>query len=250
MIQVIQANATSSEQSFPESIQRLISNIKNQSAMVPTIARECILDARISPEDLMGWADFDHPITDSYGRKLIYHGGSFEIMVLSWAPGDYTTIHDHGASQWGAVQCFGEAEDYMYTLTDGVLQTQKRLEFSSAQVKAVADDMIHQMGNPGQSAFLSLHVYGGENPNSSITSNTRIFDLFEGSIQRTDGAGFFCLPEAEIKERHYGLQADANTTLRHHEKMRDRICRILAVQDNPLLRSKLAVLDEQMSQLK
>ncbi|NEO24655.1 MULTISPECIES: cysteine dioxygenase family protein [Moorena] len=250
MIQVIQANATSSEQSFPESIQRLISNIKNQSAMVPTIARECILDARISPEDLMGWADFDHPITDSYGRKLIYHGGSFEIMVLSWAPGDYTTIHDHGASQWGAVQCFGEAEDYMYTLTDGVLQTQKRLEFSSAQVKAVAEDMIHQMGNPGKFAFLSLHVYGGENPNDSITSNSRIFDLFEGSIQRTDGAALFCLPEAEIKERHYGLQADANTTLRHHEKMRDRICRILAVQDNPLLRSKLAVLDKQMSQLK
>ncbi|NEP52712.1 MAG: cysteine dioxygenase, partial [Moorea sp. SIO3C2] len=168
----------------------------------------------------------------------------------SWAPGDYSTIHDHGASQWGAVQCFGEAEDYMYTLTDGVLQTQKRLDFSSGQVKPVADDMIHQMGNPGQSAFLSLHVYGRENPNGSISSNARIFDLFEGSIQRTDGAAFFCLPEAEIKERHYGLQAHADTTFRHHEKMRDRICRILAVQDNPLLRSKLAVLDEQMSQLK
>lgn len=251
MIQIIQANSTSvSEQSLPKSIQRLISNIQSQSVLVPKIARQCILDARISQEDLIGWADFDHPITDSYGRKLLYECDSFEIMVMSWAPGDYSTIHDHGVAQWGAVQCFGKAEHYVYTLTDGVLQTLKRLDFSSGEVKAVADDMIHQMGNPGESCFFSLHVYGTENSKGSITSNARIFDLLECSIQRTDGGVFFCLPETQIKERHYGLQADADTTLRHHEKMRDRICRILAVEDNPLLRSKLAMLDEQISQLK
>ena len=64
--------------------------------MTPAIARQCVLDANLRAEDLTAWADFDHPVEDSYGRRLVYDGGDFEIMVMSWAPGDFSAIHDHG----------------------------------------------------------------------------------------------------------------------------------------------------------
>jgi hypothetical protein len=83
------------------------------------------------------------------------------------------------------------------------------------------------MGNPTDSSFLSLHVYGCNNRYGEITSNARIFDLFEGTIQYTNGGVFFCLPEGEISQRSYNLQGDLTTTLRHHQQMLNRINSIL-----------------------
>ena len=59
-------------------------------------------------------------------------------------------------------------------------------------------------------------------------------------------------PEAQINRRSYGIEADAETKLRHHEHMRDRIYRILSVKDDAALelKSKLLQLDRQIALLK
>ncbi|MGF1515340.1 MAG: cysteine dioxygenase family protein [Elainellaceae cyanobacterium] len=195
----------------------------------------------------MPWADFSHPVADSYGRKLVFHGGHFEIMVMSWVPGDCSAIHDHGGAQWGAVQCFGAAEHYIYGYRQGSLTTLKLAHYTPGMIHQVDHSLIHQMGNASDMPFLSLHVYGCASPRQMITGDARIFDLFEGSIQYTDGGVFFCLADAQIKRRHLGLWGDAETQLRHHRHMRDRIQRILAGQASSTLEEKLERLNDAIS---
>ncbi|MBE9070524.1 cysteine dioxygenase family protein [Leptolyngbya cf. ectocarpi LEGE 11479] len=223
-------------------LQKLIEILQRSSHFTPIQVKEILLEVNILPEELMPWADFEHPVADSYGRRLVYDGGHFEIMVMSWVPGDFSAIHDHGAAQWGAVQCFGAAEHYIYRFSKGLLSTLDMAHYSPGMVRTVDHSLIHQMGNAGAEPFLSLHVYGCAKPKGSITGNARIFDLLEESIQYTDGGVFFCLPDDQINRRLSGVRGDRQTTFRHHQQMCDRIYRILQHQYNPELAQKLAIL--------
>lgn len=223
---------TESFHSYPINIQKLIHHLQSGKNFTPIQIKEIIAEANISSEDLFPWADFNHPVADSYGRKLVFNGGHFEVMVMSWLPGDFSAIHDHGSTQWGAVQCFGVAEHYIYSFKDGILKTEKPAHYTPYQIHTVDHDLIHQMGNSGNDPFLSLHVYGCAESTENITGNARIFDLLEECIQYTDGGVFFCLPQSQINYRVPGIKGDMETTLRYHRLMRDRVRRILQSKDN------------------
>ena len=242
---------TSFSNELPLSIKRLINSLQRQKVLDPNIARQLVIDAKITQEDLLPWADFSHSVADSYGRKLVYDGGNFEIMVMSWMPGDFSAIHDHGSTQWGAVQCFGNGEHWVYKLYNQELSIHSQTAFPPGTAVAVNHDLIHQMGNPSELPFLSLHVYGCENPHGSITGDARIFELWEGCIQYTDGGVFFALPEEQINTKVYGLKGDRQTTLHHLQCLRDRLERILSVPDYSTehLRSQLALLKEKIALL-
>lgn len=216
---------------LPPSIQYLIKSLSSYQNLTSELVQKLIIKTKINPLDLSPWLTYDHPITDSYGRKLVYDGGNFEIMVMSWLPGDFSAIHDHGFTQWGAVQSFGKAQHISYEFTNNFLKTKQEAWFMPNQVVKVNHDLIHQMGNPTDNYFPSLHVYGCDNRQGEITSNARIFDLWEGSIKYTDGGVFFCLAESQINGRCYGLQGDLNTKLRHHQQMLNRINKILQDSD-------------------
>ena len=112
-------------------------------------------------------------------------------MVMTWLPGDFSAIHDHGLAQWGAVQCFGQAEHYTYELDRLHLCHEEALPYESGQVRLVMPSLIHQMGNAGTERFLSLHVYGCRDVRPAITASARVFELDEGCIQFTNGGVFF-----------------------------------------------------------
>lgn len=218
--------------SYPTQLQQLIHRLQQTPYLTPLQTKEAVEQANLSATDLMRWASFDRPVTDSYGRKLVFDGGHFEIMVMSWLPGDFSAIHDHGATQWGAVQCFGVAEHLVYHLSDGYLSGPISAPYTPRMVRAVDRDLIHQMGNSGNHPFLSLHVYGCADGSKRITGNARVFDLLESSVQHTDGGVFFNLPEELINYRRYGLRANLETTLIHHCLMRDRVRRVLEDDDS------------------
>jgi predicted metal-dependent enzyme (double-stranded beta helix superfamily) len=235
---------------LPSSLQTLIQDLRNYQMLTPERARQLVLAAQVRAEDLQPWADFDHPITDSYGRRLVYDGGDFEIMVMSWAPGDVSAIHDHGSAQWGAVQCFGPAEHGVYQLTGTQLSTAHISLVKPGTVMAVDHELIHQMGNPGDDPFLSLHLYGNLNAIGPVTQDARMFDLFDGSIQYTNGGVFFCLPAEQIHHRLEGLQGDPKTTMRHHQQMLARVSRMLtAHESSPSLWHRASLLQAQIAQL-
>lgn len=232
--------------SYPESLQCLIRTLSTISPLTPEQLESVIKDINVSAYDLIPWADFDHSPYDSYGRKMVYHGGHFEVMVMSWVPGDFSAIHDHGHAQWGAVQCFGEAEHYVYTLENNRLKNPVAAHYAYGDIHTVDHDTVHQMGNGGSQPFLSLHVYGCAQAAESITENARVFDLLEESVQCTNGGVFFCLPEHKIVKRNYGLTGDIETTSMQYILMRDRIKRILSHTEDVQLEKKLALLEARM----
>lgn len=193
-------------------------------ASAASVAR-ILSEAAIEAEDLGAWLDFDHDVADSYGRRLVHDGGFFELMVMSWDPGDVSMIHDHGHSQWGAVQLFGPAEHAVFQLREGCLTTRERDQMSPGTVLPVGPALIHQMGNTTEERFASLHLYGCFGREGGITDNARLFHFDEGTVQRTGGGVFFELPEEQILAREDGVEADFATRLRFRVENLNRMLR-------------------------
>lgn len=212
---------------LPFAIQDLIRMLEEAEDLTPRVARDLLLSANLQAEDLEPWSDLEHPIRDSYGRKLIFDGGYFEMMAMSWTPGDFSAIHDHGYTEWGAVQVFGPAEHSVFLEQDGDLTTLSRAEAKPGEVLAVGHQLVHQLGNPSNTHFMSFHMYGCYGRfKGGITANARIFDLEEGSVQRTDGGVFFAMPENQIKRRETGPHPDYLTWLRNVIELKNRIDRV------------------------
>jgi SAM-dependent methyltransferase/predicted metal-dependent enzyme (double-stranded beta helix superfamily) len=204
---------------LPSSIQKIIKKIReHRNKMTPQLAQKILIDADVKMEELKAWEDYDHPFIDSYGRKLLFADSFFEIMVMSWSPGDISAIHDHGHAQWGAVQIFGAAEHATFLVQDNSLVTISRQVMKPGKVLPVGHQLIHQMGNQTENKFLTLHVYGFydiEHNFDSVTGNARIFNITEGIIQRTNGGVFFGLPDDKINAVELGPVPDYMSWLRN-----------------------------------
>ncbi len=212
---------------LPQGICGLLGDLDAKPQMDAAAAAEMLQDLRLEPSELAPWVDFDHPIQDSYGRKLIARGPNFELMAMSWMPGDYSAIHDHGVAEWGAVKYFGEADHVIFEERDGVVSIRERMTTKYNSVCPVDSSLIHMMGNPTGKPFLSLHLYGRVDAAECITGDARVFDFWAREIQRTDGGVFFCLPESEIVTCEDCPVCDHETVVLHNHLMLERVKRIL-----------------------
>ncbi len=186
---------------LPKSLDRLIQMIekaKTTQTLNPQNARELVLQANIQIEDLVPYADFNHPTADCYGRKLAYDGGWFEVMVMSWNPGDYSSIHNHGHTQWGVVQVFGHTHHMIYHTKDNELRFSKKEILSPGSAIKVNHELIHQMGNATTTPYMTLHVYGCNHCTADVTADAKNFDLEYNRIAHTCGGAFFNLPAENI----------------------------------------------------
>lgn len=214
---------------LPPSLAYIAERMSGQTHMKPAEVRRIILDAKVEPEDLQPWAAFDHPVQDSYGRKLAHRGDKFEIMVMSWRPGDFAAIHDHGHTQWGAVQIFGPAEHATFRIEDEVISTLARWTVTPGDVIGVSHTLLHQMGNPTEDTFfLSLHVYGEPDGVDSVTGDARVLDLKNNLVQHVDGGVFYALQPDAVGRTEPGPLPDFPTRLRHVTELTRRLRRMAA----------------------
>ncbi len=193
-----------SSYTLPKSLHRLVESIKiaiqNHGQLSPKRAKELVLEADVQVKDMMHYADFDHPVEDCYGRKMVFDGGTFEVMVMSWNPGDYSSIHNHGYTQWGVVQVFGNAAHFLYNEKNKLVSFAKKEILTKGEAIKVNNALIHQMGNPGSEQYLSLHVYGANDMHvpKDVTADARNYDLEFDRVAHTTGGAFFNLPSSEI----------------------------------------------------
>ncbi|MEZ5058922.1 MAG: hypothetical protein R2879_17955 [Saprospiraceae bacterium] len=224
MIEQIKSSFEEQIQNLPSSLQHIARSLEKDADLKPSNVIRVIKEAQVHPEDLKPWSDFDHPEQDSYGRKMVFKGDNFEIMVMSWRPGDFSGIHDHGYTQWGAVQIFGPAEHATFRVEDGHISTLARWTVKPGDIVGVGHSLVHQMGNTTTDTFfLSLHVYGELEAIDNVTGDARIFDLENNTIQRVDGGVFFALPPKDIKRIEKGPKGDFPTRLRHMVELSRRL---------------------------
>ena len=69
--------------SLAKLVQMLSKTIEKEGVLTPLKTKEIVLQADVQEEDMMHYADFDHPVEDCYGRNLVYDAGNFEVMVMS-----------------------------------------------------------------------------------------------------------------------------------------------------------------------
>ncbi len=220
--------ALSTEKSIlSKSLWQIVHQLELERNLSPAQMARILKDAHVQPKDLLPWAVYDHPVQDSYGRKMVFKGEHFEIMAMSWRPGDFSAIHDHGHTQWGAVQIFGPGEHATFRVKDNQLTTLSRWQVTPGDVIGVGHSLIHQMGNPTTDVFFqSLHVYGDVINQKSVTSDARLFDLRNNTIQRVDGGVFYALPNDAIKTTEPGPIADPPTRLRNLVELIRRLRKI------------------------
>ena len=204
----------------------LVSSIEASDTLTPRRAAALLASFSLSADALAPWAAFNHPPADSYGRVLVHQGDSYELMVMSWAPGDMSAIHDHGQAQWGAVKVFGPAEHACFAIRDECLVTTSRRRLDPGTVLPVSHQLIHQMGNVFEEPFLTLHLYGGDVGLAGVTSGARIFEPESGQIALTDGGVFYSLPDSMISDRSAGPRGDLATRLRDRIELMWRLMRM------------------------
>ena len=210
-------------ENLPISITKLINGLSLKKNYKPSEVVKIVKEAKITPRDLTPWADFEHPKADSYGRKLVHKSPNFEIMVMSWIPGDISAIHDHGFATWGAVQVFGENEHAIFKVQNGKISTLSRSNFNYGQVVGVEHNLVHQMGNMTNENILTLHIYGLEASKENVTGDANLYDIENNKIQIINGGVFYDLPSSEIAEVIEGPVADFPTRLRDIVELGNRL---------------------------
>lgn len=204
---------------LPLSVSTLIESIGDRTDFTTAEITQLLKAANIQKKDLKDFTTFDHPKKEGYGRKLVYQTNHFEVLVVSWAPGDFTAIHNHGYTNWGAVKTFGRLEHSTYSLDGDYLTTLFREKLAPEEVIPVDQSLIHQMGNPYQENVLSIHVYGTSQMVDGITENSQLFEIGKGEVQYVDGGAFYDLPKSQFAIANSDLHADRLTTIGHYTQL-------------------------------
>ena len=113
---------------------------------------------------------FREPVEGTYARRLLHRdpSGKYTMVVMTWAPGQKTALHDH-AGIW-CVECVvdGNMEVAQYDLTaerDGAFHFVRRNHVIAGRGTAgclIPPFEYHTLGNAADTASVTLHVYGGE----------------------------------------------------------------------------------------
>ncbi len=200
---------------LPKTLERLVNILSKNSNIKPAKAKELVLEAEVEVDDLMEYETFNHPVEDCYGRVLIYEGGGFEVMAMSWRPGDYSAIHNHGYTEWGVVQVFGVAQNNLFCIKDDTFQLSKKEILQPRDAIKVNNALIHQMGNPTTKPYVSLHVYGASTRENNITADAKVFELEKNRVIHTTGGAFFNLPKDQIYNAVQGIHTTQETFMHH-----------------------------------
>lgn len=201
---------------LPISISGLIASLSDKRDYSEEEVVDLINTASITKAELLPWADFNHPVTDGYGRAIIFANDHFELAVMTWNHRDFTAVHNHGYTKWGAVQVFGKLEHNVYELNENSISILYKEKISEGEIISVNQSLIHQMGNTSEESAISLHVYGTPEKNTGITSDTQLFEIGKHETQLIDGPVFYDLKNSTIKKRSSGLKSDRITEIVHY----------------------------------
>ena len=214
---------------LPLSLQNLIKWVESSINLTPSDITNLVEKANLKPEELLLWADFNHDINGSYGRKLIYFNGIFEMLVMSWNPGDFSGIHDHGYANWGTVQVFGSTEHATLSMKNNKLTTTKRWVLKPNETIQVNRKLIHLMGNNTNERYLTFHIYGNHDLDQNykaVTVDARIFNFDTNKTEFTDNGIFFLLDDSKINRYKDAPETDYVTWLRNEVELLRRIMKI------------------------
>lgn len=202
----------SNKETYPDAIRPLITEIEKSGNVSNETLFRMLTKLDLKTADLVGFADFNHSAELSYGRTKLYQGLNFVIYLMSWAEGDFTAIHNHGQSDWGAVCFLGEINHRLYRKEKGTLELADKSIIPAGTIVPVVGDLIHAMGNLAKNPSLTLHIYGS-NRNLSIPNTTsHIYELEKKRVRITLGEAYINGPQ-KLSEPYEAIEANEETLI-------------------------------------
>ena len=125
------------------------------------------------------------PVMDGYelsGYQRVgvkKHNDLFDLLVLSWAPGTQSPIHDHPCERCYLMCVSGDMYEKRYNLdSDGSVHERCENRIPPRVATWISDDMgLHAVGNNGSTLACSLHCYV-----PGFTTPCRVFDSTTGAV--------------------------------------------------------------------
>lgn len=194
-------------------LQQIIDRISQEKFINSSRVVEIVKKASVSSSDLLPYANFHHPLNESYGRAKIFEGENFGVYVMSWNPGDFTAIHSHGHTQWGAVLFLSNTNHRIYTAKDKSVKLIDDQTICAGSLIPIREGFVHAMGNLSNEPFQSLHIYGASNYSSPTNTDSLVYQLEYERMRITDGRAFINIDDSYAKKDIPGLVADDETMM-------------------------------------
>jgi uncharacterized NAD(P)/FAD-binding protein YdhS len=142
---------------------RLLELVKHLDALGPrpplVDTARALKEAHLTPADL---AAFIQRNPRSYNRALVVLREAYELLVLTWLPGQASVPHDHMGSLCAMQVVHGDAVEGCYHVApDGYVDLQYEKVLPCGEITAAQDAGVHAVRNASQEGELlvSVHVY-------------------------------------------------------------------------------------------
>jgi uncharacterized NAD(P)/FAD-binding protein YdhS/predicted metal-dependent enzyme (double-stranded beta helix superfamily) len=142
---------------------RLLDLVKRLDALGPrpplVETARALQEAQLTPADL---AAYIRPNPRSYNRALVVLREAYELLVLTWLPGQASVPHDHTGSLCAMQIVQGEAVEGCYRVApDGYADLQFEKALPCGEIAAAQDAGVHTVRNESRTGELlvSVHVY-------------------------------------------------------------------------------------------
>lgn len=177
-----------------------------------------VKESGIDETEFFDFTDYGHCPTKSYGRSTIYQDEHFGIYLMSWNPGDFTGIHDHGHTEWGCVIFFGTTDHRVYKVNGKQINLVRSEKVAKGSIVPVNKGVVHAMGNLSDKPFFTLHIYGSNKYNGTATEDAKLYEPDKKRILITKGPAFLNIESSFCKGKEdYGIEADENTLNDYHK---------------------------------
>ena len=183
---------------IPEKINNLIFFLEHNDIKSEDDLYYMVKNMNLKISDISNYINFRHSLSESYGRKIIYESKKLEIVTMSWNVGDFTSIHDHGAAQWGLVYSFGAIQNTVFKIVNNKIRVTEEQILNSGEITILDNSDIHQMGNANLRPSVSLHIYYTQKAEKGVTAGARNFDLYNNKVYKANGGAFLLLSEDNI----------------------------------------------------
>jgi cysteine dioxygenase len=121
---------------------------------IQRILQDLMIDP--SDEDVQALLHYD---PQSYTRNFVLNTPDIQVLVLCWAPGQASKIHDHGLSNCGLRVLSGRATETVYQGTLDECVPTERIPLEPGAIRVNPGNSIHRIENDNAEPLITLHLY-------------------------------------------------------------------------------------------
>lgn len=151
-----------------EPIDNLQNFLAELEALGAKISADSVIEAlarsQLQVDDV---APFITPQRDSYSRRCVARTEDYEVLVMTWLPGQGSGAHDHAGSVSAFKILRGTAHETTFALAaDSLVDPTGTRELYEGEVGLDAGEVIHAVRNDGsrKEPLVSIHVYAPPMP--------------------------------------------------------------------------------------